>query len=555
LINDKPVPEEQFKNIEKHFIQLSKIENINASPFEILTATAFTCFNKANVRVGIVEVGMGGKLDATNILNNQAVSVIAKIARDHEAFLGNTLEEIAKHKAGILRPNVPYIVNPENEKHVQAVIDDYAKEIGAGPRLFCDTPALRKGLYSNKDWQAFARPLRPFQRDNAAMAIIAAKEAARNVGGEMLDDMIADELGKVRFRSIPGRLQQVTVPPVFGTINDVHKTIIVDGAHNRDAAIALSEFVTNRGRRRFIADKQQRSEGWPVTWVLAMTDGKDAQGYLRAILKPGDKVITTSFGPVDGMPWVKPMDPKALFQVAQSVRPDITGFAMPKDGTIRALCAAKHLTEDDFPIVLTGSLYLVGDFYREMDGKTGKSYWLRPYIFNDERPKIRAINREERIRVRQFYRGQSIDVVEQTSDEVSDEETDAERHKRVNTELEAVDQQIDLLRIEQEQASGKKPTLSTSIDDIHWDDEPSTQNKIRRISWPSTENPPPSDRPFPGKFKELRERPKKFRASSSDEEMDENRGPRIHMHFSDEKTQDRRMMRRPSFLLEKKWEA
>jgi dihydrofolate synthase len=552
LINDKPVPEEQFKTIETHFIQRSKIENINASPFEILTATAFTCFNKAKVRVGVVEVGMGGKLDATNILNNQAVSVIAKIARDHEAFLGKTLTEIAKHKAGILRPNVPYIVNPENEKNVQDVIDDYAKEIGAGPRLFCDTRALRKGLYAKKQWQEFAGPLRGFQRDNAAMAIIAAKEATRNVGGgAMLDDMIVDELTKGRFKTIPGRLHQLAVPPVFSSTNDEHRTIIVDGAHNRDAAIALGEFVFNKARKRYIPDKLRPDSGWPVTWVMAMTDGKDAQGYLRALLKPWDKIITTSFGPVDGMPWVKPMDPKALFEVAQSVHPNITGFAMPKDGTIRALCAAKHLTEDDHPIVLTGSLYLVGDFYREMDGKTGKRYWSRPFIFDDERPKIRAIDREEKIRVRQFNRGQSIDEVGQAGDEVSDEEIDTVRHRRIYTKLEAVDQQIDLLRIEQEQASGKKPTPSTSIDDIHWDDEPSTDE----TSWPSTKNPPPSDRPSPGKFKELRERPKKFGDSSSDEETDENRGPRIHMHFADDQPRDRRLMRRPSFLFQRKWEA
>jgi folylpolyglutamate synthase/dihydrofolate synthase len=508
---------------------------------------------------------MGGKLDATNILNNQAISVIAKIARDHEAFLGNTLEEIAKHKAGILRPNVPYIVNPENEMHVQNVIDDYAKEIGAGPRLIADNSELRQGLFSSENWRWFAGPLRPFQRDNAAMAILATKVAMKSVGEKLSDELIGEELGKVRFKSIPGRLQQLTVPPVFGSGNDAGRTIIVDGAHNRDAAIALNDFVHNKGRKKWIEKQHPLREGWPVTWVLAMTDGKDAEGYLRAILKSGDKVITTSFGPVDGMPWVKPMDPQALFKIAQSVQPDITGFAMPKAGTLRALCTAKYLTQEEYPIVMTGSLYLVGDFYREMEGKYRKDYWSQRFVLNDVRPKILSMHKEEKQRVNQFLRGQGTDDLlndnGQVSDEASDEDTPPEKERRLQAEIEALNQQVDLLRIEEEQAAGKKPTVSTSIDDIHLDDEPSTQAKPRRKSWPSASNPPPSDRPFVGKFKELRERPKKVRAyfdnieSLSNEQTEESRGPKVHMHFADARTQDRRSMRRPSFLLERKWQA
>jgi folylpolyglutamate synthase/dihydrofolate synthase len=104
------VSEREFLKVEDHYKRLNERNQINASEFELLTATAFTLFNENKVDVGIIEVGMGGKLDATNILNNQVVSVISKVARDHENFLGNTLEEIASHKAGILRPNVPFIV-------------------------------------------------------------------------------------------------------------------------------------------------------------------------------------------------------------------------------------------------------------------------------------------------------------------------------------------------------------------------------------------------------------------------------------------------------------
>jgi folylpolyglutamate synthase/dihydropteroate synthase len=352
---------------------------------------------------------MGGKLDSTNILNNQCISVISKIAKDHEAFLGTTLEEIAKHKAGILRPNVTYIVNPSNEQHVQDVIEEYAKEIGAGPRLLPDTPELRQGLYSTTDWKLFAGPLRPFQRDNAALAIVAVKEAMKGLG-TITDDMIASELTKVRVEKIPGRLEYTTVIPVFGAAGNVGREIIVDGAHNVDAAHAMHSFVSEQGRYKKIWGLRQPQSGWPVTWVLAMTHGKDASNYLKVILRPGDKVITTSFGPVDGMPWVKPMDPVELLKIAEQVQPDITGLAMPQPGALRALCAAKHLTDRARPIILTGSLYLVGDFHRCIRGINHCSFWAQNE-FEDERNAMTTMQEEEKERVTRLLNLQDPNVL------------------------------------------------------------------------------------------------------------------------------------------------
>jgi folylpolyglutamate synthase len=109
-----------------------------------------------------------------------------------------------------------------------------------------------------------------------------------------------------------------------------------------------------------------------------MTEGKDAREYLAKLLKPGDKVVTTAFGPVDGMPWVKPMDPKKLLEIAKSVEPQITGVHVPILGTLRALSAAKHMSKQLASwatIVLTGSLYLEGDFHRELRPRSYKTWW------------------------------------------------------------------------------------------------------------------------------------------------------------------------------------
>lgn len=437
-------------------MQLSQSEGINASPFEILTATAFHIFNEERVQVGVVEVGMGGKLDATNILNNQVVSVISKIARDHQSFLGNTLEEIAQHKAGILRPKVPYAVNPLNEWNVQHVVDQYAKEVGAGPRLTDDTPELQT-LYSSPEWQQFAKPLPSFQRDNVVLAIIAAKEAAASLGHTLDNSQIIEILAHLKKNVNPGRLQYLRVPPVFGRAEESRREVLVDGAHNPDAAKALDDFVLRNERQRKISGENPPRDGWPITWVLAMTEGKDAHQYLQLLLRPGDNVITTSFGAIDGMPWVKPMDPKQLFAVAESVEPRITGLHMPTQGVLRALCAARYLAEKGHPIVLTGSLYLVGDFHRELRSRRDHTWSTDPEE-DEDRALFTAIHEEERSRVNALFSRQDLDAFEKDRSDKSTTNSYVDKDRRnsvqVNRkmllqEINALDRQMKRLEAEE----------------------------------------------------------------------------------------------------------
>ncbi|KAF1970504.1 Mur ligase [Bimuria novae-zelandiae CBS 107.79] len=391
-INSEPVSEREFRKVEDHFINLNQRENINASEFELLTATAFTLFNENKVDVGVIEVGMGGKLDATNILNNQVVSVIAKIARDHQGFLGDTLEEIASHKAGILRPNVPYLVNPMNDIWVHQVIEDYAREIGAGPRILVDTQELSSTLFKSAYFKAFAEGKLPYQLDNAVMAFLAYLQVLRSM------DLSADWKQNVKILKglknktvLQGRQHSVKVPVVFGSFRQV----LVDGAHNEDAADTLRDYVKKKLEGRPPSKKYESVDSngkWPITWVIAMTEGRDPRAFLRKLLKPGDNIITTSFNPVEGMPWVKPLDPKVLLSVAKELRPDITGLAIPKRGVYRALCAAKYLSPSAH-IVLTGSLYLVGDFFRE------HQVAQEGLLNNAEFPSIRQIDMDEKERV------------------------------------------------------------------------------------------------------------------------------------------------------------
>ncbi|KAG9190652.1 dihydrofolate synthase [Alternaria panax] len=457
-INNKPVEEALFRKIEKHYIDLNIREGISASNFEILTATAFHIFNEEQVQIGVIEVGMGGKLDATNILNNQAISVISKIARDHESFLGSTLGEIAHHKAGILRPDVPYLVNPKNERNVKRVINDYAREISAGPDLEYDPPGFSKILFQNKDWL----PPQPVMQENMVMAAIAAQTAMKSLGRELRTWNMAHMLRNSKAVN-PGRLESVRVPPIFGGRDTMSSRtlkgeyILVDGAHNPDAARLLGEHVQNIVRRKKIPDEGRAPyNGWPVTWVLAMTEGKDAHEYLEKILRPGDNVVATTFGPVDGMPWVKPMDPNQLLDMARSVKPAITGLVTSEDGPLRALCTANYLRDPKRPIVLTGSLYLVADLHRELRLRPNKVYWDDPKS-QDDRNKIAAMLEEEKHRVNRLLSGTGIsdrtidrlDGMDEKRDVWKKQQAEQEKRRAIQEEIAALNREMESLTEEE----------------------------------------------------------------------------------------------------------
>ncbi|KAL1655239.1 folylpolyglutamate synthase [Didymella pomorum] len=452
-----------FHAVEKHYNRLNEKLEIGASPFEILTAVAFTCFHDAKVKVGVVEVGMGGRLDSTNVLNNQAISVISKIARDHEGFLGNTLSEIAGHKAGILRPSVPYIINSTNEANVQSVIEDYAQAIGAGPRLLPTTWELQQKLYDSSKWNRATNKLLPFQQENLKLAVVAVMKTLESMDESTNPKELAKTLLVNASHRNPGRQEFLAAIPVFREASHRENQILVDGAHNPDAARTLDEFVQNNLRLGQSPRAERPDSGWPVTWVLAMTEGKDAREYLTTILKPGDKVVTTTFGPVDGMPWVKSMDPQKLLEIARSVEPSITGVHVPIIGALRALCTAKYISDRTArwaPIALTGSLYLVGDLHRELRTRQAKTWWTDPATHADREALLR-IHAEERERVSAIsgVKGGGASLPGMQKDSATEEQ------RKLQEELDALTREAQELEIEEDRLVKDQTTSLGSTGD------------------------------------------------------------------------------------------
>ncbi|KAI1205163.1 FolC bifunctional protein [Annulohypoxylon truncatum] len=329
-INDSVVSESKFKHFEDLVKRRNEEQCLGASEFELLTATAFEIFESEKVEVGIIEVGLGGRLDATNALKHKRVTVISKIGIDHQSFLGNTIEEIALQKAGIMRQGVTCVVDGSNPGSVLGVLKKHAEETGSHVQ-FTDpeSDTLVKKLRDN---------LEPHQRQNLACAHEAFRLAYPQLASST--DILASA---ARDMVWPGRLQQLSIEKLTGR----KENVLLDGAHNPQSAEVLSTFV----------EKHLRSQGKPITWVLAATQGKDVSEMFKLLLRDGDSIVTVEFGPVDQMPWVRPTDSAALLNAASKC----VTIASQSDASTNVRSALNWASQaaNEGPLVIAGSLYLV----------------------------------------------------------------------------------------------------------------------------------------------------------------------------------------------------
>ncbi|KAI9369111.1 Mur ligase [Aspergillus egyptiacus] len=342
-IDERVVQESLFRQIEEKVKLRDRILGIGASEFELLTAIAFEIFNHEQVEVGVVEVGMGGRLDATNVLNNVLVSVIAKIGLDHQSFLGSTIEQIAQEKAGILKPGVTCVVDGTNCAEAVGVIEARIRDLDLNAAIVHpDLPDSQLPSLGN----LFQRlDLQTHQKANMSCAAAALKAAQPQLRPGLDVDTLIPHLSSVHW---PGRLQTIVLEPLTARTEPV----LLDGAHNTQSAEVLEEYV----------DRKLRLSRQNVTWVIAASHGKNIRPLFHSIIKPGDNVATTSFGPVDGMPWVKAADTEELALCVRDIHDvgEVEAFELDILGAIEWACKRAN----GGPLVIAGSLYLVSDVLR-----------------------------------------------------------------------------------------------------------------------------------------------------------------------------------------------
>ena len=342
-IDEKTVDESLFRKVEAEMEARDKLADLRASEFELLTAIAFEIFTKEKVEVGVVEVGMGGRLDATNIIEDPLVTVITKIGLDHQAFLGDTLKDIAHQKAGIIKAGAPCIIDGTNTPEVIGVLETSARQVGATP-VICvpeDTNEDYSSLRSTLQKESFEQ----HQQTNIYLGFEAVKQAVSQLHPSAKPQYL---LHAIRGAVWPGRLQTLSIKPLTGR----EQTILLDGAHNIQSAEVLDSYVNSKIRK----------EESPTTWIVAFSNGKQIQKMLSSIIRAHDNVIAVEFGAVDGMPWVQAAGVDEISQAARSI--GVHGQVHKASNNVeRALRLGTDISMGG-PLVVAGSLYLVSDVLR-----------------------------------------------------------------------------------------------------------------------------------------------------------------------------------------------
>lgn len=315
--------------------------------FELLTAVTFILFADHPADAAIIEVGLGGRFDATNVLERPAVSLIMPIALDHQAWLGDTVEQIALEKGGIIKPHCPVVIGQQNSDAARDVLVEIAERRRAPFQVYGQDFAAHEEhgrlVYEDEDglWD-LPLPALPgrHQHANAAAAIRAVKSA-----GFALSMDVAERA--LRSVSWPARLQRLTSGRLIAHA-PAGAEIWLDGGHNPHGGAAVAEAM---------ADFEERQER-PLYLVIGMINTKDPVGYFEAFKGLAVKVFTAPISDSDAG-----LDPVALASDAAQC-----GFATePVSSVTEALhkinaeCAGKTPPR----ILIGGSLYFAGNVLSE----------------------------------------------------------------------------------------------------------------------------------------------------------------------------------------------
>lgn len=304
--------------------------------FEVFTAAAWLHFAETPVDLAVMEVGLGGRLDATNVVDAPLVSIITSLSREHWQRLGPTLADIAREKAGVLKLGRPAIVGPlppEAKAVVQARLEE-----SACPAVW-PAPAvpLGDGQARSGDVTYPLALLGDHQLVNSAIAI-AALQTLRHQGWNISDEAIARGMAQARW---PGRLQRV----LWGEASQSYP-LLIDGAHNPAAARVLRQYVDS-----WWADRSGAPQS--TTWLMGMLATKDHSDIFAELLRPGDALHLV---PVPGHETALPGE---LAAIARSVCPDLAQCEI--HGALKDGLGAIATTPSQLR-VLCGSLYLIGHF-------------------------------------------------------------------------------------------------------------------------------------------------------------------------------------------------
>jgi|Deesub1362B_J571_1020462.scaffolds.fasta_scaffold00491_4 dihydrofolate synthase/folylpolyglutamate synthase len=347
-INNKYIPSPRLEKLitvvyqkVNNLLYMRKISN-PLTYFEILTICAFLYFAQENIDIAVLEVGLGGRLDATNVVK-PLLTVITNVSKDHQNFLGNTLRKIAQEKAGIIKQKTPIICGCKGDISHQ-IIKNKAKEKNA-PFLevfnnLKNFKIKKKNLHYevelevNKNFYCFKPSLLGLHQVENSIIAVHALEMLSKIWKPLNKKKIIKAVENVSW---PGRLE---------IINENLK-IILDGAHNVEGIKAIKSFL-------------EENNLLPYILIFAIMKDKEIEKITRLIFPPAKRIILTTF------PYYRAADPEYIYEKSLLYKKKILIERSPSN----ALKKARELAGQDDIILVTGSLFLIGEIKKSLNFKS-----------------------------------------------------------------------------------------------------------------------------------------------------------------------------------------
>ncbi|KAG2151342.1 Mur ligase [Suillus clintonianus] len=417
LINEQSISFEEYSLVRAAVQSADQEHGTEITTFEILTLVALQVFEKLRVDVVVVEVGMGGRLDATNIMPDESIllSLLTAVDLDHQTFLGNTVELIAKEKASIARKNKPFVLGIQKHAAVENVVRSVVEQTGG---YFIATHLAQRRAWDETidgpppptfslDAESFSPPpAQPITFTNSVFpnnlsallylngahqvenlslvltvisTLMTHPSCASRMPNDFSERVLENIQAGIRNATWRGRLsfhRLAVSSPIPRVI-----TVLADGAHNRASSETLASYVSNLIT---MLDGNPQARILRLTYILALSHSppktpRDTLSPLFAFrsgiqLSIQTKVAAVRFTSPEGMPWITSVPPS---EIAATVRESISGAGLwvaSDEGEIQGQLesalewATAERTEGEDGVhelvVVAGSLYLVADFYR-----------------------------------------------------------------------------------------------------------------------------------------------------------------------------------------------
>ena len=338
-VDGKPISDEELAELTEYVRPVADSMTDKPTEFELITAIAFEFFKRRDCDVVVLEAGMGGRLDSTNIICDPYLSVITGIALDHTTFLGDTVEKIAAEKAGIIKDSAPVLFGGDDES-AAAIIEVTAKERGS---LFYRTryemlenirPSLEETFFDfGEDKDIMIRLLGMYQPRNAANVI----EAVRILRERGLDISDASLRRGLAVAMWPGRFEIICKDPLM----------IFDGAHNPQGIRSAVESI-----KTYFGDKK-------VYLLTGVLRDKDYTVIAKDLSAVAQKAFTLT-----------PDSPRALSAVEYAETLQSAGIEATAYDTLSCALseAIRRAKKDKVPLICLGSLYVYSSLMTEMEG-------------------------------------------------------------------------------------------------------------------------------------------------------------------------------------------